>query len=265
MVTISLFKFMLFKKKTTMRIRIRIFRTVIISFVVMVGVSFHPDISDKQAMLKNNVPQTRNRQYLPEPRLTSDISVEEALLNRRSVREFRDEPITLADVSQILWAAYGITYKQGSPGFLRGGLRTAPSAGGLYPLEIYLVCGKVEGLKPGLYKYLSETHELELLSEGDIRNDLAKAALAQDFISEAPASLFFSAVYKRTTQKYGERGRERYVCMDLGHSAENVYLQAAALNLGTCAVGAFTDEMVSLVMQLPDDETPLYIMPFGKF
>jgi SagB-type dehydrogenase family enzyme len=250
---------------TNMNLSTRVFRIALLSFVLIFGVSFHSNKSDMANMQNNPLPQTRNRQYLPEPRLTSDMSVEEALLNRRSIREFKDEQITLADISQILWAAYGITHKQNSPAFLRGGLRTAPSAGGLYPLEIYLVCGKVEGLKPGLYKYLSESHELELLIEGDVRKDLAKAALAQDFIAQAPASVFFSAVYRRTTQKYGKRGSERYVCMDLGHSAENVYLQATALNLGTCAVGAFTDEMVSLVLQLPDEETPLYIMPIGKY
>lgn len=244
---------------------LKIFRIVMISFAFVMIVSFQLNNNTSATMLNNPDPQTRNKQFLPEPRLTSDISVEEALLNRRSVREFKTDPVKMDDVSQLLWAAYGITHKQSSPDFLRGGLRTAPSAGGLYPLEIYLVTGNVEGLKPGIYKYHSELHQLELLSEGDIRKDLANAALAQDFIAQAPASLVFSAVFKRTTQKYGKRGRERYVCMDLGHSAENVYMQAVALNLGTCAVGAFTDEMVAMVMQLPDEETPLYIMPFGKY
>ncbi|MCI0472055.1 MAG: SagB/ThcOx family dehydrogenase [Ignavibacteria bacterium] len=202
---------------------------------------------------------------LPETRLTSDISVEEALLIRRSIREFKNEAITVQDVSQILWAAYGITEERSSPSFLRGGLRTAPSAGALYPLEIYLVAGKVTGLKAGIYKYISPDHSLELVSEGDIRKDLAAAALNQEFLEIAPASLMYSAVYSRMTQKYGNRGRERYVCMDLGHSAQNVYLQACALGLGTCAVGAFTDDMVSIVMQLPEDEEPLYIMPVGKY
>lgn len=216
-------------------------------------------------MSANPQPQKIVPVKLPEPRLSSAISVEEALLNRRSVREFDDEALTISQVSQLLWAAYGITEDRSSPAFLRGGFRTAPSAGGLYPLEIYLIAGKVTGLAAGIYKYRSENHTLEMISDGDVRKELAKAAVDQEFILTAPATLFFSADFSRTTQKYGNRGRERYVCMDLGHAAQNVYLQAYALNLGTCAVGAFTDEMVSMVMELTDNEEPLYLMPVGKF
>ncbi|MCF8378391.1 MAG: SagB/ThcOx family dehydrogenase [Bacteroidales bacterium] len=201
---------------------------------------------------------------LPDPDFNSGISVEDALMHRRSVREFSQEQITMAQVSQLLWAAYGITERKSFPGFLDGGLRTAPSAGGLYPLEIYLIAGNVEGLEAGVFKYESNGHLLIRHYEGDVRGDLAKAALDQNFIMDAPMILFFAAVFKRTTQKYGERGRERYVCMDLGHSAQNVYLQAFSLNLGTCAVGAFTDQIVSSVLMLPEDEEPLYIMPVGK-
>ena len=237
-------------------------RMLMIIFVLLLTTSFYISNDKSNTMLPVMIPQ---KVKLPEPRLTSDISVEEALLIRRSVREFKNEAITIQDVSQILWAAYGITEERSSPSFLRGGLRTAPSAGALYPLEIYLVAGKVTGLKAGIYKYFSQDHSLELVSEGDVRKDLAAAALDQEFLETAPASLMYSAVYSRTTQKYGNRGRERYVCMDLGHSAQNVYLQACALGLGTCAVGAFTDDMVSIVMQLPENEEPLYIMPIGKY
>ena len=210
-------------------------------------------------------PQEEEIVKLSEPRLSSRISVEEALLNRRSIREFTNEALTLFEVSQILWSAYGITKEHSYPSFLRGGLRTATSAGALYPLEIYLVAGNVKGLKNGIYRYISDGHFLELISDGDFRKDLSDAALNQEFIAQAPASLVYTAIFKRTTKKYGNRGRERYVCMDLGHSAQNVYLQAYALNIGTCAIGAFTDRMVSMVMQLPDNEEPLYILPFGKF
>jgi SagB-type dehydrogenase family enzyme len=247
-----------------MRTRKKVFRFVMLSFAFLSVVAIRSNVNSTE-MLTGSDPQTKNRLLLPEPMLSSDFSVEEALLNRRSVREFKDESLSLSDISQILWAAYGITQQQSSPAFLRGGLRTAPSAGGLYPLEIYLVCGKAQGLKPGVYKYISETHELEMTMEGDFRKDLSEAALAQDFIAQAPVSLVYAAVFKRTTQKYGDRGKDRYVCMDLGHSAENVYLQATALGLGTCAVGAFTDKIVSMLMELPDEETPLYIMPVGKY
>jgi SagB-type dehydrogenase family enzyme len=243
----------------------KLYLALLIIFAFTLSTPFQAKNGNLNTMSVMLTPQSGNLVVLPEPRLTSDISVEEALLNRRSIREFKDEALTLKQVSQILWAAYGITEERSSPSFLRGGLRTAPSAGGLYPLEIYLVAGKITGLKPGIYKYISEKHSLELVSEGDVRKELAKAALDQDFIESAPASIFYSAVFNRTTQKYGSRGRERYVCMDLGHSAQNVYLQAYALNLGTCAMGAFTDDMVSMVMQLPDNEEPLYIMPIGKY
>ncbi len=231
-------------------------------FTILLFASFSIDSNNQTPMNNNPIDETIQ---LPEPLLTSEVSVEEALLNRRSIREFKTDALSLNEVSQILWAAYGINEPRSNPSFLRGGLRTAPSAGALFPLDIYLVCGKVAGLPAGIYKYISANHSLELVSEGDVREDLGKAALEQDFIEVAPISLVYVAIFNRTTQKYGERGRERYVCIDLGHSAQNVYLQAYALNLGTCAVGAFTDKMVSMVMLLTDREEPLYIMPVGKY
>lgn len=234
-------------------------------FIFVVLVSF--DMPDREFSNMNGGlnPQNENMITLPEPNLESTTSVEEAMQNRRSIREFLDEPISLEQASQLLWAAYGITEDRANPAFLRGGLRTTPSAGALYPLEVYLVVGNVTGLQAGIYKYIPEGHLLKLESEGDVRKDLAEAALEQEFIEIAPASIVYTAIYKRNTQKYGERGRERYVCMDLGHSAQNVYLQAYTLNLGTCAVGAFTDKMINMVMLLPDNEEPLYIMPVGKY
>ncbi len=200
---------------------------------------------------------------LPEPKLKSSVSVEEAMLNRRSIRDFKSDALSLQQVSQVLWAAYGVTKEMTTPSFLRGGLKTAPSAGALYPLEIYVVVGNVKGLEKGIYKYLPEGHFLMKIYDQDVRKELAEAALNQEFIEKAPISLFYSAVFSRTTKKYKSRGRERYVCMDLGHSAENVCLQVVAMGLGTCTVGAFEDRMVNNVMMLPDEEEPLYIMPIG--
>ena len=237
----------------------------ILIFVIIIFGSFSIDTIFNNDMNSNPGKQSDNKIQLPEPVLISDISVEEALVNRRSIREFKSDALTLDQVSQILWAAYGINEPRSNPAFLRGGLRTAPSAGALYPLDIYLVCGNVEGLQAGIYKYIAEVHGLELVSEGDVRKDLAKAALDQDFLEVAPISIVYVAIFNRTTQKYGKRGRERYVCMDIGHSAQNVYLQTYTLNLGTCAIGAFTDKMVSMVMLLTDREEPLYIMPIGKY
>jgi SagB-type dehydrogenase family enzyme len=192
---------------------------------------------------------------LPEPRLKGGISVEEALHRRRSIREYSQEPLSLGEVSQLLWAAQGITHPQG--------LRTAPSAGALYPLEVYLVAGRVEGLDRGVYHYLPHKHVLKKTSEGDKRAALASAALRQTWIREAPAVLVFVAVYERTTGKYGQRGI-RYVHMDAAHAGQNVFLQAVSLGLGTVVVGAFDDKDVSRVLQLETAEQPLSIMPVGR-
>ncbi len=192
---------------------------------------------------------------LPEPRDSGEISVEEALLERRSVRNYKDEALTLAEISQLLWAAQGITDL--------GGYRTAPSAGALYPLEVYVVAGNVDGLQAGIYKYRPQGHELEKVAGGDVRAELCAAALDQEFIEDGAAVLVFAAVYERTTGKYGERG-VRYVHMEVGHAAQNVYLQAVSLGLGTVVIGAFHDDEVEKLLQMQDDERVLCIMPVGR-
>ncbi|MFO7934621.1 MAG: SagB/ThcOx family dehydrogenase [Bacteroidales bacterium] len=202
---------------------------------------------------------------LPDPQTGGNLSVEAAMAGRRSRRSFSGEEIKIRDLSQILWAAYGITERFVGAHEDRGGFRTAPSAGGLYPLEIYLVAGKVEGLEPGIYRYVPPGHHLTRVMEGDVRDELSAAALGQEPVREAAACLLYSVVYDRNTGRYGERGSRRYVCMDVGHSAQNVYLQAESLRLGTCAIGAFNDHAVKEVMQLPDGEEPMYIMPIGKY
>ncbi len=209
-------------------------------------------------------PTTAKPVNLPPPARDGGLSVEKALAERRSVREYSNEPLSSAQVSQLLWAAYGIT--QPLPGIpeLGGGFRAAPSAGALYPLELYLVAGAVTGLEPGIYRYRPAPHDLMLVLTGDRRRWLCQAALGQTMVRDAPASLVYSAVFSRNTAKYGERGRRRYVCMDLGHSAENVYLQCGSLGLGTCGIAAFHDDAVRLVTRLPENEEPLYIMPVGR-
>jgi SagB-type dehydrogenase family enzyme len=191
---------------------------------------------------------------LPGPRRESPVSIEEALHERRSVREYAREPVTLAEVAQLLWAAQGITDT-------RGGLRTAPSAGALYPLELYLVAGNVSGLPDGVYRYRPQQHRLLQIHAGDRRAALAEVALRQDFLRESAGIFVFTAVPGRTTAKYGRRGI-RYVYMEAGHAAQNVYLQAASLRLGTVVVGAFHDEDVQQALQIEED--PLYLMPFGR-
>ena len=192
---------------------------------------------------------------LPGPRDSGEVSVEEALLDRRSIRNYKDEALTLAEVSQLLWAAQGITHP--------GRYRTAPSAGALYPLEVYVIAGNVDGLRPGIYKYCPQGHELEKVAGGDVRADLCAAALDQKCIEDGAAVLVFAAVYERTTEKYGERG-VRYVHMEVGHAAQNVYLQAVSLGLGTVVIGAFDDDEVESMLQMKDDERALCIMPVGR-
>ena len=200
---------------------------------------------------------------LPAPDTTGSVSVEQALAGRRSRRDFQDREMPIQKLSQILWAAYGITEPRPQPA-LRGGLRTTPSAGALYPLELYVIVGNVEGLTPGVYRYVSEGHKLVRTIDGDVRNELREAALGQRMVSQAPVSVFYSAVFERTTRRYGERGR-KYVYIELGHSAQNVYLQVEALGLGTVAIGAFADDRVREILDLPGNETPLYLMPIGYF
>lgn len=213
----------------------------------------------------NTKKKEKNMISLPKPKYNSNTSVENALYKRRSIRSYKNESLSIEEISQLLWAAYGITRKiENGPAYLRGGLKTAPSAGALYPLEIYIVAGNVTGLEPGIYKYRSKNHKLEIILKGDKRNELCIAGFYQKMIKNAPADIVYSAIYKRTCKKYGIRGRERYVCMDLGHSAENVYLQAFSLNIGTCAIGSFSDIKVKKVLNMTKEEEPLYIMPIGK-
>ena len=195
------------------------------------------------------------RIILPEPRYDSDVSVEEALLKRRSVRNYTDQALTLQEVSQLLWAAQGITDPSGK--------RTAPSAGALYPLELYVVVGSVENVAKGVYKYKPQQHELVRVLDGEQRKALAEAALNQQSIAQGAIDIVITAIYERTTRKYSDRGI-RYVHMEAGHAAQNVYLQAVAMNLGMVVIGAFYDDQVKEVLNLPENEEPLYIMPVGR-
>jgi len=192
---------------------------------------------------------------LPEPQYDSDVSIEKALLRRRSVRSFKDSPLTLAEVSQLLWAAQGITSSRG--------LRTAPSAGALYPLEIYVVTGNVEDLPNGVYNYIPYKHELVRVVRGDKRIELCDAALSQTSVRNAAAVIVLSAVYERTAVKYGDRGMQ-YVHIETGHAAQNVFLQSVSLTLGTVVIGAFHDNAVKNILKMSDREQPLYIMPVGR-
>lgn len=196
-----------------------------------------------------------NARILPPPRQTGRVPLEECLSKRRSIREYKDSPLSTSDIAQLLWAAQGVTSEDRR--------RTAPSAGALYPLETYLVACNVEGLAAGVYKYRPEEHRLSLVAAGGRGRDVARAALNQDFIQHAGAVILVAAVNRRTTAKYGQRGI-RYVHMEAGHAAQNVCLQATALGLGCVPVGAFDDSRLRQVLQLGADEEPLYLLPIGR-
>jgi SagB-type dehydrogenase family enzyme len=193
---------------------------------------------------------------LPPPALKGTVSVEEALRARRTVRSFAARALDLPQVSQLLWATQGITDPRG--------LRTAPSAGATYPLEIYLVAGErgVTGLDPGLYRYRPREHALELTLKSDLRAPVARACLSQSWMAEAPVMLVFAAEFRRCTARYGERGI-MYTHMEVGHAGENLFLQAGALGLSAGIVGAFTDQALSRTLQLPREHAPLLVMPVG--
>lgn len=201
--------------------------------------------------------ETQETLSLPDPHLKGPLSVERALFARRSVRRFSADPLALEEVAQLLWAAQGIT------GTSARGLRTAPSAGALYPLEVALVTGEVNGLAPGVYRYLSRSHALRPALKGDMRAKLAAAALDQVWIAEAACVLVLAAIYRRTTRKYGARGK-RYVHMEVGHAGQNIYLQARTLGLGTTMVGAFRDAKVQQLLGFAEHEAPLGILPIGR-
>ncbi len=192
--------------------------------------------------------------HLVQPSYTGNVSVETALKKRRSVRSFSKDVISLKELSQILWAADGISEKV---------YRTAPSAGATYPLNVYVATGNVSQVNPGLYRYDVTNHALRRVVPYDLRSALCRAALYQKFIEIAPADIIITAVYEQTTGRYGQRGL-RYVHMEAGHVGQNISLQAVSLGLGTVMVGAFNDAMVKEIMVLQKNEEPLYIIPLGK-
>jgi SagB-type dehydrogenase family enzyme len=185
---------------------------------------------------------------LPAPDAAGAGSLEEALAKRRSVRHFTDDALTQEEISQLLWSMQGITRDWGA--------RTAPSAGALYPLEVYAATAE------GLYHYIPQGHQTLLAPRLGLRQELWEAGLKQDWIREAPVVFVIAAVYARTAVKYGDRAK-RYVHLEAGHVAENLLLQAVALGLGGVPVGAFYDDKVKDALKLPEDQEPLYLIPVG--
>lgn len=198
---------------------------------------------------KKSIPKSSDVVALPRPEHVGQMSVEEALARRRSVREFSRKQLTNQQLGQLCWAAQGITHPDGR--------RTAPSAGALYPLELYVVTPS------GLFHYQPEKHQLQVLDRRDFRENLYRAALGQDCVREAAAVFVVIGKYGRTAGKYGDARSPRYVHLEAGHTAENLLLQAVALQLGAVPVGAFDDAQVQKVLSLSSDEQPLYLIPVG--
>lgn len=194
---------------------------------------------------------------LPKPRLIGDVSVEEAIKHRRTIRSYLSKPLTTEQLSQIFWAAQGITED-------RGYKRSAPSGGALYPMDIYAVVGDngVQGLKAGIYHYDPNKHAALLVAEGDFRTDVARASFSQMWMARAPLNLVITSEYGRITSKYGSRG-ERYAMIEAGHIGQNIFLQAEALGLRAGIVGAFYDKDVIRIMRINRSHEPLLILPVG--
>jgi SagB-type dehydrogenase family enzyme len=207
-------------------------------------------VSDAAAELRGGTEKGDDRVIqLPKPAVKGRVSLEESMAKRSSVRQFKQRALKMEEISQLLWAAYGQTRQWGG--------KTIPSAGALYPLEIYIATPE------GFFHYLPSRHLLQLHTDGNMIPKLSAAALHQDCVTGAPAVFVITAVYERTTRRYGSRG-ERYVHMEAGHAAQNIHLEAVALELGSVAVGAFNDVEVQRVLGLSKDEIPLYLIPVGE-
>ncbi|KTC91202.1 SagB/ThcOx family dehydrogenase [Fluoribacter dumoffii] len=225
---------------------------LIIVALVFLYLIFRPNPLAKESRVPAQS-QTENEIQLPNPLSASSTSIEEALRKRRSTREYKNQAITLQQVAQLLWAAQGVTSNQG--------FRTAPSAGALYPLEVYLIAKNVTTLSTGIYHYVPAKHRLQKLKDGDFSLQLAKAALGQNAVEAGAANLVITAVFSKMTAKYGDAGI-RFALMEAGHAAQNIYLQTVSLNLATVSIGSFDTTQLKQILPVTHEE-PLYILPIG--
>lgn len=235
-----------------------------------IGEQFHSKTSltwrSTMSLLSSKPKKTAQYKKIPGTSLVSlpnpdfeGMVLEDALRKRRSVRNFSKEPITLKELSQLLYAAQGVTGKT-----YNTLLRTAPSAGALYPMEMYPVVNNVAKLEPGIYHYVVKSHAIELIEAGDFSTDITSAGLKQEMLGEAGVTFILSAVFNRTRSKYGERGF-RYVYMEAGHIIQNIALQAVSLGLGSVPVGAFLDEKVNQLINVDGvSEAAIYLHAVGK-
>jgi SagB-type dehydrogenase family enzyme len=238
---------------------------IIFSLLVFLGIGFTvlfrfitPSDQVEHAeneILSSSIIHNGNMITLPTPNKKGNVSLEQALSSRRSVRQYAAKPLSAENVSQLLWSAQGVTNERG--------FRTAPSAGATFPLEMFVLVNNVTGLQKGIYHYNPFENSLHIIHLHDVSAQLAKASFSQSMIQEGGAVFIFGAVFERTTQRYNDRGI-RYVYNEIGHASQNLHLQAAALNLGTVAIGAFQDEEVEGILNLDPEIRVLYMMPVGS-
>ena len=192
---------------------------------------------------------------LPEPNLQSNFSLEQALKQRRSRRDFSDNPISLNQLSQVLWAAYGITKE---PIY-----KTAPSAGAIYPMTIYVSTCKVKNMENGFYRYIPETHSLKLIDDNNYKKIIYKLGYRQNCLKNPAFTILMAANFNKIENRYGNKAK-RYTFMEAGHISQNIYLQVESLGLGTVAVGAFNEASMNKNLPVKAEENIIYIMPIGN-
>lgn len=217
-----------------------------------------------QPPLELDYDKTKPTISLPSPSdiVVEDIYLKDAIENRKSVRKYSDQPITLTELSWLLWCIQGVKevlHRQVT-------LRTVPSAGARHAFEIYLLVNNVEGLQTGLYRFLAIEHKLEPinLEDPDLANKLTKACLDQSMVRNSAVTFFWTAVVYRMKWRYGERGY-RYLHLDAGHSCQNLYLAVHNIKCGVCGVAAYNDKELNELLGLDgEDQFVIYLAPVGK-
>ena len=200
---------------------------------------------------------------LPTPEFctVNACTIKEAITNRRSIRSYSDTPLSISELSFLLWCTQGV--KKIIPGTAT--FRTVPSAGARHAFETYLLVNNVSGLTCGLYRFLACTHKLAVFDLDDgIADSISDSCLGQEMVREGAVTFIWTAVPYRMTWRYGERGY-RYLLMDSGHVCQNLYLAAEAIDCGVCAIGAFDDDQINHVLALDvEEQFVIYIAALGK-
>ncbi len=225
---------------------------------------YNPDRMTRHCLVWENKPAIykeypdAQKVELPSFELNKSLSLDQALRQRKSIRNFQDKGISLGQLSYLLWASTGIQRIEDGYEF-----RTVPSAGALYPIETYIVSNNVRKLEAGIYHYSISSHELELLKQGNFKRSITAAALGQDMCASAAVVFVWTAIFERCKWKYGQRAY-RYMYLDTGHIAENLALVAVSLNLGSCEIGALYDDNVNAIVGIDGtDESVLCMAVVG--